>query len=1198
MSNNLDIQLSDLHRELFDLSSRNPLINLKTEKLYFPENPDEKLLKKLHGKSSFYLKEYGLETSLYITHFLKWKAPDRENYFVSPLIYSKCKIVRRRKIETTLTIEHEEEYELNPSLEHYLTSKFDVRIPILSNTDDFFDDLNSEFSSNKVSINRVNNFNDAEEWQIISNDAIGIFNYKKSVLGKDYEAIKLMPSPSIKALLEQTEQVEPETLVNLPQLIDLDESQLEAVKLAQKNHLVIQGPPGTGKSHTIVGLIGNLLLQQKKILFISEKKSALDVVYDRLKKLGMESIVSYVDSSENAKKSFYKGLNKSWKQLNDPTGNNLSHLEDESSELLDYFENHYSKKREGLGKSVHDLVEELLQNPVNKKLEFNGEVPKYKLWNEHVEFLTFLEKRVVQEFKKDALCACSFAQLNKSAFLDNDPILTLEKRLLKVKKILAEIKSLQKKLGMKLDLKGFTQVCVSASVMAMVDNVQIDLLVNDTKLYASFNNWAKKYELVKAKLNQAITANKKWQTKPSLSEVIELIDLVKNKRQVRGILGSLRRQRLLSEKFAGFSPQLSDEAKIHLLESLRLEWRLQGELKEIEIKLDHNLGISNPEQDLPLIKELRRKLNQIAPNDYMLLLEQEDHLSVIRDLAQFHPKIQEIQTLIRFVFDVRNSPSINELQERTLTTLGDLPELTKWMEEVRSYFKLPAEIRYFISSSKASIEEFSAKVTEHALQRETRFETIFKDLNGKNLQSELGQKSRKNKNTQKGRTEYLIQTAKKGIREKEKLLVTPASKLSVDNKSLKKELKKGKKTLFHEMAKKQRFLPIHTFFSETESWLADIFSVWLMNPLSVSEQLPLTPELFDCIIFDEASQIPLEDSIPAIYRAKQIIVVGDEHQMPPSSFFTAKEQPKTLLQQAQFSFRNVMLKWHYRSEHPALIQFSNRLFYENELITFPPLKTDNPISFVKVQGVFQGGINHIEVDEIVARLRNDQSDPEKVGIIAFSLQQANLIQKRVLSDVPNGEKILVRNLENVQGVERDFIYVSIGYGYDAEKNFRMNFGPINQESGLNRLNVMVTRAKTKLTIISSITARDFKLSDNPGVQTLQDFLNYAEHGYQLTSLGMKTGIAVQSVIEIIEKNKLDVHFYNTTLQIGFNAFVQHNSGKVLLVDPTLDEAELDDLYTTYNVCNERYEKLKFILSTDFMQNNAKTEAAILSFFSS
>ena len=1190
MSDSVNIALNELHKELFDLSARNPLLNCKLDSLYwYDENQTQ--INKLWKKARLYEKEYALETLLHIHSFIKW-SPTPDKFYISPLIVSPTSIVKKKKINDEFTIETEEEFQLNPVWEHYFKSNFDYEIPPLSSPKEFSKELQEQLSSKENKVVLIDDIHH-EGWCIINTSAIGVFNYKKAVLGKDYEAIKLQPSPSIEALINGgvlSDVIDPQKINGV------DNTQEQAINEALTNHLTIQGPPGTGKSHTIVALINEILTQGKRVLFVSEKKSALDVVHSRLKAIGLDKITAYVQGNNKSKNEFYKGLKASWKALNEFENKEIDEPHSGENDLLTYYKESLLNYRDSIGCSMNELIQKILQQP-NQKIEIKGETPSLKIWDESIDLLHFLEKRVIQEFDKDHLYQCSFAYLNKSVFIDSDPVLTLEKRLQKVIDHLNELSKIQKKLDLDKDLKSLTQLCVSSSVMAMVDNIQMDLLVHDTKLYKSFNNWAKKYELVKAKLNQAVAANKKWKSKPSLSEVIELLDLIKNKRPKRGILSSLKRQRLLNEKFVGFSPQISDEAKIKLLESLRLEWRLAGELEEISIKLNHNLGIENPEHDIKHIRDLRRKLDKVAPNDYMFLLEQENHLEVVRELANFHPKIQELQTLLRFIFDLIEEKSIQEMKLLASETFKDLPVLTKWLEEVRNYFKLPSTVRNFVRLNPYPSELLTRSVCLNALLVETRFEPVFKDLNGTSITRALNSLIKNEKFARKFQAKKIVEEAREQIRTHEKLLTTPASKLKAPKKEEKKALRQSKKVLFNELGKRQRFMPVHTFYDQTENWLKDVFKVWIMNPLSVSEQLPLQSELFDYVIFDESSQIPLEDAIPAIHRAKNVIVVGDEHQMPPSNFFSANEETKTLLQQAQFAFKNVMLKWHYRSEHPALIQFSNRLFYENELITFPPVREENPIDFVKVNGTFDAGKNEAEVAQIIEEIKNlGVVNFDKIGVVAFSLQQAELIQKEITKQLPNSEDILVRNLENVQGVERDYIIISVGYGYDEENNFRMNFGPINQESGLNRLNVLVTRAKIKLIVVTSISAFDFKMSDNPGVQTLQDFLNYAEHGYQLLEFGSEGNMGIKTTRQLLEENKLDVKFYDSTQQIGFNAFVQHSTGKILLIDPTLGETEIDDLSTIYGVVQERFSKSLILLSLDFQNNLARTKDKILAFF--
>lgn len=1195
MPNNWNIALENLEKSLFDISAKNPLINLNPKKLFQLDSEDESLLKKIYQRSQWYKREYDLPTLLYVSHVIVWPNPNSGELFISPFLYHSGSIRMKRKIDREFDISYDDTWEFNPVLEHLFHQHFDFILPKTTSKDEFISAFCTLLNTKENKIQYLETFDPNVAWSISPINAIGNFNYKKSLLVKDLQQIKLQPSKSLIDLLEGAhyESTPPKLLKGFEQV---DLSQKSAINRAINHHLVIQGPPGTGKSHTIVSLIGQLLEMNKRVLFVSEKKSALEVVHNRLKKDGLGEISCFVNHETDAKKSFYNTLKKSWKKLEENPVISEVPIH-KSAPLIDYYLEKTSSHRENLDASILDLIERLIQSPPDSSKIISGSYPELKIWQANLEYLAFLEKRVSQEYDAELITQASFTQLNKSVFLDNDPILILEKRLFKILEIAKEANNIQRDLSINLDLKSFVQLCVSASVLAMVNNVQMDLLVHGSKLYKSFNTWVKKYELTRTKLTQVQSANRKWRNKPSLSEVIELIDLIQNKRPARGILGVLKRQRLLNEKFAGFSPQLSDEAKLKLLESLRLEWRLDGELNEIKIKLEHNLGISNPEQEISLIKDLRRKLDQVAPNDYMFLLEQENHLETVRVLANFHPKLQEIQQLIRFIFQENNFPIITQLEETTQRIINDLPILTKWVEEVRKYFELPKDVRQYIQSNPYSVQELSNQLNYYYLLRETRFESQFKEINGANLIKSLKHEKSDNKVDKKHRIEQIINQHKLQKLNKEKLLITPASKLKDADKELKKDLRKGKKTILKELGKRQQHMPVNQLIEDSFDWIKDIFSVWIMNPLTVSEQLPFLTSWFDYVIFDESSQIPLEDSIPSIQRAKQIIVVGDEHQMPPSNFFSGRDDTTTLLQQAQLSFENVMLKVHYRSEHPGLIQFSNRMFYENELILFPPIHQETPIQFNKVDGVFENGINQSEalaIKDFIVEIPITKF--EQYGIIAFSQAQAEHIEKTLRSNGIPTENLLIRNLENVQGIERDHILISVGYGYNQEGQFRLNFGPVNQEFGINRLNVLFTRAKKELQLFSSVSFRDFNYSDNPGVQMLQDFLHYAENLSSDNFEFSHPNPAIDFVKEILEEKKIETVFYPANHHIGFNSFVQHNTSKILLVNPGVRDGEIEDLHTIYEVLNKRFKSLDILLSNDILFQKEASKNKILTFF--
>jgi len=334
--------------------------------------------------------------------------------------------------------------------------------------------------------------------------------------------------------------------------------------------------------------------------------------------------------------------------------------------------------------------------------------------------------------------------------------------------------------------------------------------------------------------------------------------------------------------------------------------------------------------------------------------------------------------------------------------------------------------------------------------------------------------------------------------------------------------------LLREVNKKRRHLPLRDLFARIPSILQRLKPCLMMSPLAVSTYLD-TPELtFDLVIFDEASQVRPHDSICAIYRGRQLIVGGDPRQLPPTDFFmrTEDETGESDLDDAGTApFESLLdvclalgltrkpLRWHYRSRREALIAFSNRHFYEGRLVTFPSAAeaSDPAVTFHKVpDGHFTDGVNRIEARRVAELiLEHARNTPKRsLGVIAFSLRQ----QDRILDELEvlrrenpatesffgkeKDEPFFVKNLENVQGDERDVIFLSVGYGPDESGKVPMRFGPLNRAGGERRLNVAITRARQAMTVISSITAVDIDLSRTgaEGAKLLRSFLDYAERG--------------------------------------------------------------------------------------------------------
>lgn len=328
-----------------------------------------------------------------------------------------------------------------------------------------------------------------------------------------------------------------------------------------------------------------------------------------------------------------------------------------------------------------------------------------------------------------------------------------------------------------------------------------------------------------------------------------------------------------------------------------------------------------------------------------------------------------------------------------------------------------------------------------------------------------------------------------------------------------------------EANKSRKILPFRVLFSRIPNLITRLKPCLMMSPLSVSTFLRGTKMTFDTVIFDEASQVKPENAIGAIFRAKQFIVTGDKEQLPPTNFFQNVDDDNnseddydtssfdSILEVSSSFISTIKLRWHYRSKFEELIRPSNKEIY-GDLITFPSIRKPDiyeGINFVYVNGLYLDRKNEIEAEQVIsslAKIIEAYGITKSVGVVTFNDEQQLLIERKInhfrrthpqyeeFFTNNEHEPFFVKNIETVQGDERDIIIMSIGFGPDGKGKISMNFGPINQANGYRRLNVAVTRAKTCLVLVTSIkgTDIDLKRTDSRGARFLKHYLDYAEFG--------------------------------------------------------------------------------------------------------
>ena len=382
--------------------------------------------------------------------------------------------------------------------------------------------------------------------------------------------------------------------------------------------------------------------------------------------------------------------------------------------------------------------------------------------------------------------------------------------------------------------------------------------------------------------------------------------------------------------------------------------------------------------------------------------------------------------------------------------------------------------------------------------------------------------------------------------------------------------------LRHQLNLKRPSLPIRRLLEGLPETFGKLAPCVLMSPLSVAQYLPAGRAAFDVVIFDEASQITTWDAIGAIARGRQTIVVGDPKQLPPTNFFgraddddddlpeIERDMPSILDEVAAAGVPKRRLDWHYRSRDEALIAFSNRFYYGGRLVTFPaPSIGSGSLQFHKVEGVYvrghSGRVNLREAEAVAEMVRHRlaawletrEQDRFTLGVITFNSEQQSLILDlldRMRRENPDlewffsedrEEPVIVKNLENIQGDERDVMLFSVTFGPDVQGKLTMNFGPLNNAGGERRLNVAVTRARRELHVFSSILAEQIDLGRTraQGVRHFKAFLDYAERGSMALpamdegSLGPAENAFEDAVAEAFEQKGWEMR-----TQVGVSGF--------------------------------------------------------------
>ncbi len=1022
-------------------------------------------------------------------------------------------------------------------------------------------------------------------WEFdVCNMVLGNFNYKKMSLVRDYNYVidHKTEHKVFEQLFSEKPRQHSEKIFDLNKpddwyhIITADPTQTKAILQGRTGEsYIIQGPPGTGKSQTITNLIADFAARGKSVLFVCEKRAALDVVYFRLKQQQLDELCCYIHDSQGDKREFIKNLKATYEDFirNKMSVNEISlkrtvqlQQMNEQVELLRQFHFTNNDVKSETGIRLRNLIERVIElKNYNVQLQPREEelLPNYKDWLQFGNSIRELSAALEESGAEPQFAEHPFSKINDSLFVSERPHQLLDELTRELKTSLQELddflaaKNIAPQHSQTLEqIKNLVQDAVMLLPLAESDNLR---LVNTANPEAKdFDKRMRQLSGFEKELEHAKDLNINWKQRFSEQDTGAALAIAKEKEDsfFSFLNGEWRRLKKQLEQHYAFENHQVKPAYSKVLQQLQEEYLASEKVSGEKRSLQQKYNIANVDLTYVSIEMLRSKQGD-QEIDY--LLQRPDSNELVIRLSKFNHQLYNLDKKLKQLFNDYETKTLRDLSDDLESISLNTDGLKELLPALRSFASLPAGLKKALCNVPLSPVEAEAAMANKSLGTIYRHQKIFAGIDMNALETSVKQIGQHYKKLLKLNAAYVRAITRQRFLQHVELSNMAVSQLDAEQKQFKKNYSEGRRILENEFGKSMRYKSIRELTAkESGAVLKDLKPVWLMSPLSVSDSLPVDTSFFDIIIFDEASQITLEEGVPALYRAPQTVIVGDDKQMPPSSFFSARtEDPDdiataglndedellsndadSLLMQGAKKLDSVMLGWHYRSRYETLISYSNHAFYDAGLLTIPDKQIhdvvkpaidvnniadagkfadalfDRSISFhFHPDSVYEKRNNQDEADYIAQLVREllKRNIKESVGIVAFSQEQQHTIEDALTAlaqtdkvfeqqleesydrtDEDQFTGLFVKNLENVQGDERDIIIMSVCYGFDSRKKMIMNFGPINKKGGEKRLNVIFSRAKKHMAIVSSIKHFNITNEYNEGANYFRRFLQYAE----------------------------------------------------------------------------------------------------------
>jgi very-short-patch-repair endonuclease len=1090
-------------------------------RLLAPDTATPELCKLATGigrKAESNLDEKGIQT-LYVTlGIVSWRATDGKRPIEAPVLLLPATLSAYARDGSAIKLQRNGEAQVNLVMLQMLADEYGIRIT----PESLFGEIDAEGNFAPDSIFAA--LTDAvtgkaiPDFSLQPRHLLGNFSFQKMSMVRDLRdnADALAQHDLIAALSgdagaraaisHQRAEVSYEDIERLKPdqqflVVDADSSQQRVIEsVARIQNGVIQGPPGTGKSQTIVNMIATLAARGARVLFVAEKKAALEVVKKRLERVGLGHLALDLHGAELSRRAILARVAENLNTVRTATPVDATALHTTLSDRRAKLSGHVARIHTPVAPSA--LSPYALQGALLRQGDAERSAARWrgseltKLSDEAIELIgdlldeagplsDVLTRTHVSEWVHADVKNAQEAQhaADNAMTLAEDILPDVSERAARIAHeagarapvTRAELEALLAALK---SMNGVLAQYRESLIDADVDSLARDLAPADKSLGRLFAG------IFDARYRAALQKAKEARIGAEVSPKQLLAEL----RAAGEVIRAWKARVDVSAK-----PRVVPDAPV-LAERLALLNRTLDELQRaLPAKPIQNLDLTELQSTVERLNAEQNVAYQVGRvRDLEAQLKQHGAGNLLDDLRQHKPAPETWRNRAQFVW--RRS-----LLERAWL---DRPELNS----------------------------FNGRVQD-------QWADEFRDKDKK-----------------------AVKLAQARVRRAHANNVTDVMNAHPDQDQL----------VRREAAKKSRHLPFRTLLSKAPDLLTALFPCWMASPLSVSQLLNADQTYFDIVIFDEASQVLPEDAVPALMRAKCAVVAGDRHQLPPTTFFAGGEDPEgeaddddaasdggrgfeSLLDQMSALFFPWTLEWHYRSKDESLIAFSNKHIYANGLVSFPSVQQEGALIHELVEGTPRDGQQDssseeaLRVVDLIVRHVQERPD-ESLGVIALGVKHADRIQAVLDArldahpelekyfDEPADEKFFIKNLERVQGDERDAIILSVGYGKDPSGKLPYRFGPLLSDGGERRLNVAVTRARSRLTLVSSFSHHDMDpgRSKARGVELLRLYLQFAASG------GRDAG---QSQLGEIPLNPFELDIYEALTRHGLKLLPQWGASK-------------------------------------------------------